>query len=208
MATLTVTGTVVRANDALAELMSCEPYDLVGVDYGQLTSGAGDQLDRGLDADHRPREGPRHHRARRCPTRRTSASRIVRLTLAPIRDAQQQVLYVFAQVQDITALRAAEGDLRLSEENFRLLVAAVERVRHLHARPRRDRGQLERRRPAHQGILAGRDRRSLVPGLLPAGGPRHRPSRAATWRPRAGTASSPRRGGGYARTAASSGPAS
>ena len=125
MATLTVTGTVVRANNALAELMSCEPYDLVGVDYGQLTRGAGDQLDRGLHAitvrakdlatvEHALPDG-----AGGLPPR------IVRLTLSPIRDAQQQVLYVFAQVQDITALRAVEGDLRLSEENFRLLIAAV-----------------------------------------------------------------------------------
>ena len=126
MATLTVTGTVVRANDALAELMSCEPYDLVGVDYGQLTRGAGDQLDRGLHAitvrgedlatvEHALPEGAG---VSRLPG--SSASRS-----SPIRDAQQQVLYVFAQVQDITALRAAEGDLRLSEENFRLLIAAV-----------------------------------------------------------------------------------
>jgi PAS domain S-box-containing protein len=35
------------------------------------------------------------------------------------------VLYVFAQVQDITAQRAAEKDLRRSEEVFRLLVTAV-----------------------------------------------------------------------------------
>ena len=41
MATLTVNGTIVRANRALAELMSCRPYDLVGVDYGRLTVGAG-----------------------------------------------------------------------------------------------------------------------------------------------------------------------
>jgi len=50
MATLTVNGTIVRANRALAELMSCRPYDLVGVDYGRLTVGRGDRLDRGLEA--------------------------------------------------------------------------------------------------------------------------------------------------------------
>jgi PAS domain S-box-containing protein len=49
----------------------------------------------------------------------------VRLTLAPIRDAEGKVLYAFAQVQDISELRAAEIDLRVTEESFRLLVSAV-----------------------------------------------------------------------------------
>ena len=35
------------------------------------------------------------------------------------------MLYVFAQVQDVTAQRAVESDLRRSEENFRRLVTAV-----------------------------------------------------------------------------------
>ena len=71
MATLTVTGSIVRANEALAELMSCAPYDLVGVDYGQLTSGAGEPAGPWAQGDHRPRQGPRHHGARR--TQRQSA---------------------------------------------------------------------------------------------------------------------------------------
>jgi hypothetical protein len=50
----------------------------------------------------------------------------VRATLAPIRDSRHHVLYVFAQVQDVTAQRAVESDLRRSEENFRRLVTAVE----------------------------------------------------------------------------------
>ena len=126
MATLTVTGTIVRANDALAELMSCAPYDLVGVDYGQLTSGAGDLLDRGLrEITVRGKDlATLEHVVPSAGVSRVPP-RTVRLTLAPIRDAQRQVLYVFAQVQDISALRAAEVDLRLTEENFRLLVAAV-----------------------------------------------------------------------------------
>jgi PAS domain S-box-containing protein len=126
MATLTVNGTVVRANRALAELMSCSPYDLVGVDYGRLTLGGGEKLDRGLEAissvgedlttfEHqlpaRPGEDP---------------SRVVRVMLSPVRDSQRQVLYVFAQVQDISAQLEAEADLRRSEETFRLMVTAVE----------------------------------------------------------------------------------
>ena len=125
MATLTVNGTIVRANRALAELMSCSTYDLVGVDYGRLTNGGGERLDRGLEAIRSVGEDLttfEHH----LPTRPgTAPSRVVRVMLAPIRDSQQQVLYVFAQVQDISAQLEAEADLRRSEETFRLMVTAV-----------------------------------------------------------------------------------
>jgi PAS domain S-box-containing protein len=125
MATLTSSGTIVRANQALAGLMSCEPYDLVGVDYGRLTGGRGGDLDRRLDdigtlgADLTSFE---HF----LPARPgVEPSRIARATLAPIRDLNRHVLYIFVQVQDVTAQRAVESDLRRSEENFRRLVTAV-----------------------------------------------------------------------------------
>ena len=78
MATLTVRATIVRANDALADLMSCEPSELVGVDYGRLTGGLGDVLDHRLEALRRLAGERRHVRAphpayRR--ERRTSAPR-------------------------------------------------------------------------------------------------------------------------------------
>lgn len=124
MATLTVTGTIVRANWALARLMSCSPYDLVGVEYGRLAEGAGDELDRGLEAISTGTDLATFEH--NCPRNRDEdTTRIVRVTLAPIRDSNGEVLYVFAQVQDISAQRAAEGDLRRSEEVFRLLVTAV-----------------------------------------------------------------------------------
>jgi PAS domain S-box-containing protein len=126
MATLTSNGTIVRANRALADLMSCQPHDLVGVDYGRLTVGQGDELDRLLEnigtlgedltAFEHYLPVPAGHKP----------IRIVRATLAPIRDERQQVLYVFVQVQDVTAQRTIEGDLRRSEETFRRLVTAVE----------------------------------------------------------------------------------
>ena len=47
------------------------------------------------------------------------------VTLAPIRDSHRQVLYVFAQVHDVTAHRTMERSLRESEENLRRLVTAV-----------------------------------------------------------------------------------
>lgn len=121
MATLTLNGSVVRANSALATMMQCEPDDLVGVDYGQLSSGHGDELDQGLEAislhgedlvefEH-PLPG--------------GEGKTVRVILAPIRDSKRHALYVFAQIQDITAQRLVEAELRRSEEMFRLLVNAV-----------------------------------------------------------------------------------
>ncbi|CUR59212.1 putative PAS/PAC sensor hybrid histidine kinase [metagenome] len=126
MATLTVHATIVRANDALAELMSCAPSDLVGVDYGRLTGGEGDTLDHRL-------EGLRTSQVKVAtfehPIPAPPGATIVRtalVTLVPIRDSIGELLYVFAQVQDITAQRLAEDELHRSEEHFRLLVAAVE----------------------------------------------------------------------------------
>jgi PAS domain S-box-containing protein len=124
LAVLTVTGTIVRANRALAHLMSCAPLDLVGVDYGRLTRGEGEELDRGLEAIRTRELDVATFEHVLLPPGATS-TRVVRVTLAPVRDSQQQLLYAFAQVQDITAQRAAEEDLRRSEGIFRLLVTAV-----------------------------------------------------------------------------------
>jgi PAS domain S-box-containing protein len=125
MATLTIAGRIVRANHALAALVYSSPEELVGEDYGRLTAGRGDELDRGLDAitrrgkdlatfehdlPHLPDQPPRG---------------MVQVTLAPIRDRDGRALYMFAQVQDVTHQRAAEEDLRRSEEKFRLLVRGV-----------------------------------------------------------------------------------
>jgi PAS domain S-box-containing protein len=125
MATMTGTGTVVRANRALARLMSSTPEELVGVDYGRLTERAGHRLDHALEAILASGDelATFEHQLPRGPAGESSGT--VRVTLAPIRDPANQVLYLFAQVQDITALRAAEVDLRRSEEMFRRLIAAV-----------------------------------------------------------------------------------
>jgi PAS domain S-box-containing protein len=125
MATLTSSGSIVRANRALAALMSCAPDDLVGVDYGRLTGGQGDELDRRLEDICSLGEDLTSFEHELPASARQENPRIVRATLAPIRDARQHVLYVFAQVQDVTVQRAIESDLRRSEENFRRLVTAV-----------------------------------------------------------------------------------
>lgn len=123
MATMTLTGSIVRANRALGELMLCRREELVGVDYGRLTCGQGELLDialeningRGANLVHIEHD-----------VAGASEPRRVRVSLAPVRDSEGQALYVFLQVQDITAQRAAEDQLRRSEGHFRLLVEAVE----------------------------------------------------------------------------------
>jgi len=125
MASLTINGTIVRANRALASMMSCSPRDLVGVDYGRLAHHAWDRLDNALEAIATSAEelASFEHPLPAPPGGEPAGT--VRVTLAPIRDSDGEILYLFAQVQDISALRVAEDDLRRSEEMFRLLVAAV-----------------------------------------------------------------------------------
>lgn len=125
MATLTASGSIVRANRALGALIGCAADDLVGVDYGRLTDGNGMLLDQSLDSIGRGESDLavfEHELPRASPGDR---SRTARVTLAPIRDTQRRVLYVFAQIQETTAQRTIERDLRQSEESFRRLVAAV-----------------------------------------------------------------------------------
>ena len=121
MATLTLNGSIVRANRAMAHLMGAEAADLVGVDYGRLTEGEGEALDAALESISRTGTSMvvLEHRLPGQP------DRTARVTLAPVRDSKDQPLYVFAQVQDISAQRHAEDALLLSEERFRMLVTAV-----------------------------------------------------------------------------------
>ena len=125
MATLTANGTIIRANQALAGLMSCVPQDLVGVDYGQLAMGKGEELDRLLEDICSLGEDLTSFEHYLPPPAGQEPERIVSVTLAPIRDSHRQVLYVFAQVHDVTAHRTMERSLRESEENLRRLVTAV-----------------------------------------------------------------------------------
>lgn len=118
MATLTLNGTIVRANDQLAAMVDREPDDLVGLDYGVLTRQHGDHLD---DALLRIVEQGEDFATFEHPLVLDDGASTLRVSLTPIRDSGGAPLYVFAQVQDITS----EVALRQSEEMFRLLVTTV-----------------------------------------------------------------------------------
>ena len=123
MATVTLAGQVVRANAALAELLGRPVAELVGTPYAAFVGGAADRLaevlqeildgtSRVVQVEHEVAAGSRR--------------RHVLATLAPVLDSAGRPLYLFLQVQDVTAQRAAEEELRQSEARFRLIVEAVE----------------------------------------------------------------------------------
>ncbi|WGX95839.1 PAS domain S-box protein [Nocardioides sp. L-11A] len=118
MATMTLNGSMVRANRALVEMVGRPAGDLIGLDYGVLTRQHGDQLD---DALARITEHGEELVAFEHPLESDPPTRTVRVTLTPVRDSRGDPLYVFAQVRDVTT----ELALRRSEEIFRLLVTAV-----------------------------------------------------------------------------------
>jgi PAS domain S-box-containing protein len=122
MATTTLTGRLIRANRALAALLKCPADGLVGVSYGGLTDDSAAVAAALEQVNTQPVDVVQfeHGVAGESGGRRLSA------TLAPVRDSQGRALYLFLQIQDVSAERAAAEELRRSEERFRLLVEAVE----------------------------------------------------------------------------------
>ncbi len=123
MATMTLTGRLVRVNRALAALVQQPAPDLVGRFYGDLTDGRADVVT-GLLED--IRQQPLDVVQMEHVLAGGGAERWVRATLAPVRDSGGRALYLFLQIEDTTDQRAAIEELRRSEERFRLLVEAVE----------------------------------------------------------------------------------
>jgi PAS domain S-box-containing protein len=123
MATMTLAGRLVRVNRAFADLFHASETELVGEEYAALVTDAAHEVAGSLDDI---RTSPvdvvrlEHDIAATDPPLRARA------TLAPVRDSHGQALYVFMQLQDVTAEQAALEELRRSEERFRLLVAAVQ----------------------------------------------------------------------------------
>ncbi|MDX6326149.1 MAG: hypothetical protein QOK15_2503, partial [Nocardioidaceae bacterium] len=123
MATMTLTGRLVRVNRALSSLMGRPAAELVGAAYGDLTDGKTDLVTAALE---RIRRGPVDVAQLEHGLVGSQGTRWARATLAPVRDSAGRALYLFLQVQDVTGERAALEELRRSEERFRLLVDAVE----------------------------------------------------------------------------------
>ena len=123
MATLTLTGRIVRANAALDRLVGRGDGGLVGTLFADLA-----------DEDARPivqravsRVAAGELDAENATHGLITATRLAWAvsTVAVVRDSAGVPLYLFLQVQDITERRATERQLQQSEEMFRLLVEGV-----------------------------------------------------------------------------------
>ena len=123
MATMTLSGTVVRANAALGDLTGLTESDLLGRPYFEL-AGSDDIAEALRQAVARLGRGEADVAETEHPLA-GGAGTWARSTLAVVADADGRPLYLFAQAEDITERRRAFDQLQASEERFRLLVESV-----------------------------------------------------------------------------------
>jgi PAS domain S-box-containing protein len=119
MATLTLTGRIVRANIALQDMAGVGAGALVGVPYETLVDPsrrrAVGEVVRSVAAAERDTASMEH----------SVGERSVVSTVAVVRDPGGKPLYLFLQVQDVSERRSVQEELRRSEERFRILVEGV-----------------------------------------------------------------------------------
>jgi len=126
MATVTLAGQVVRANAALAELLGRPLDQLVGTAYGALAGSRRQLVEEAVDQILAGRSRVVQVEHDVAGVADSVGPRRVMATVAPVLDSNGRPLYLFLQVQDVTAQRRAEEQLRRSEARFRLLVENVE----------------------------------------------------------------------------------
>jgi PAS domain S-box-containing protein len=123
MATMTLTGRLVRPNRNLARLLGRPIGELVGTAYADLVYDEPQRLAEAVDSILRAENDVvrvEHAVAGVSPRRRVQA------TVSAVQDARGRPLYLFLQVQDVTRQRTAEEALRRTESRFGLLVEAVQ----------------------------------------------------------------------------------
>jgi PAS domain S-box-containing protein len=123
MATMTLSGRIVRANPSLGRLTVRDPEEMVAESYADM---AGTDAPLVSEALGKVVSGDRDvlQVEHRVTTRH--GDRLLLSTISSVRDAAQRPVYLFLQVQDVSAQREVEEELRLSEQRFRLLVETVQ----------------------------------------------------------------------------------
>ncbi len=123
MATLTLSGRMVRLNASLTSLLRCAGDELVGRLYRELADPSSRQsVDEAVTSAARsPVPVSLEHQ-----TAGSDGRTWVRSTISAVRDSAGRSLYLFLQVLDITPEREAAREIHNLEQRFHLLVDAVQ----------------------------------------------------------------------------------